>query len=219
MPQPLPAAPPIPAQPSVHPDDGKPLGRACKPAARVRVPSPIQGAAWRDEIAAARRQGRAPRKGIKRHPVIAPHRCPTVADALRVRHLAHECGVDMAKPGRVRFAGPLLGMVLLLETVLTVPSRSRGRAVDPVAAASMLAPPWFWRLWARIGWRQRWSAWSLRACSRWLGRRNMPAMVWHKAWPRAWARSAWDARTMTAGEWSRRDGVDLPGWMRDWTGI
>lgn len=219
VPPPLPASPQsIPyaaVQPLVHPDDGQPLRGAARPRTRSMPGVELQGAARAAEVARARAERRAPRLGRRRRPpLVAPRRPPTAADLLVLRDGAMRCAFEMTKAVRSSLgAGPLLCVVLNLSGVLSIRVRG-GRAVDAAAARTLRLPGAIWSAWARIGWRMRWSPWSMHAGSRWCGRRGLPAMRRVQTWRRLWNATAWTGvRLMTAREWAVRTGAGIPDWL------
>lgn len=208
-----------PVQPAAHPDDGKALGKACKPAMRPLPTVQLVGDAWHREIEQARRADRAPRQSRRRRPLLtAPQRAPTVADLLRMREAAVECARKIHSRTRSTLvAGPTLAVVLSACGVLTVLDTREGRSVDPTAASVARLPAVLWSTWALLGWRSRWSRWSCHAGSRWLGKRDMPGLKWRGGWRRLWMRQEWaGCRLLTAQEWGARTGSTIPGWLRRW---
>lgn len=138
-----------------------------------------------------------------------------MADLVRVREAMQRCAEETLRPGSAGLqAGPLTGLVLFLTTVLTVRHPRQVFAIDVEAARQLRAPAWFWRCWAKTGWRTSWSKWSCAACSRWLVRRGMPGMRRLVGWRRLWRCRTWTTgRLMTGQEWAMRAGEPIPSWL------
>lgn len=212
--------PPLPStiacygrSPQVHPDDGRPLGRACRPAERSS--EPLFGDRWAAEIARARAEGRAPR-GRRRSAVASSHRPPLLEDVHRLRDLLRRRIDEQSKPAAPEAGAALtIGLALTLARVLT---RHCGRRLDYLECDAerlpdLRMPASLWRCWARAGWRWRWSQQRRRSMSRLLAKHGLPSLRCVGVWRQLWERAPWSEPLLSGPAWSARTGEPIPTWL------